>query len=206
MSDAPKVASKIDLQSKETIVLGAIGRLHIVKGFCSIIKAIKKLEEFSKANNLNKKFVFKLAGSGAYQNYLFNLAKELNVESQIEFLGWVKNKKDFFEEIDIFIMSSERETFGLVILEAMKFCKPIISTNSDGAKEILRPEIDAKIIEINPLESIDKRLEAAVLEMILDDEKTNKMVQNAFERLCEKFTYQALEKSLEEIVGRVKNF
>ena len=158
LSDAPKVAPKTDWQNKEIIVLGGIGRLDIAKGFRFTIKAIKKLEEFAKANNLNKKFVFKLAGSGAHEDYLRNLAKELNVESKIEFLGWIKNKKEFFDAIDIFVMSSERETFGLVVLEAMKFCKPIISTESDGPKEFLRNEIDALMVNLQPLENIENRI------------------------------------------------
>lgn len=204
LSDAPKLASKIDWQNKETIVLGGMGRLDIAKGFRFTIKAIKKLEEFVKANNLNKKFVFKLAGSGAREDYLRNLAKELNVESKIEFLGWIKNKKEFFDAIDIFIMSSERETFGLVVLEAMKFCKPIISTESDGPKEFLRNEIDALMVNLQPLENIENRIADAVLRMVNEPKLADKLVANAFAKVNDKFSYKALEKYFEEIVGRAK--
>jgi glycosyltransferase involved in cell wall biosynthesis len=204
LSDAPKLASKIDWQNKETIVLGGMGRLDIAKGFRFTIKAIKKLEEFAKANNLNKKFVFKLAGSGAREDYLRNLAKELNVESKIEFLGWIKNKKEFFDAIDIFIMSSERETFGLVVLEAMKFCKPIISTESDGPKEFLRNEIDALMVNLQPLENIENRIADAVLRMVNEPKLADKLVANAFTKVNDKFSYKALEKYFEEIVGRAK--
>ena len=204
LSDAPKVAPKTDWQNKETIVLGGIGRLDIAKGFRFTIKAIKKLEEFAKANNLNKKFVFKLAGSGAREDYLRNLAKELNVESKIEFLGWIKNKKEFFDAIDIFIMSSERETFGLVVLEAMKFCKPIISTESDGPKEFLRNEIDALMVNLQPLENIENRIADAVLRMVNEPKLADKLVANAFAKVNDKFSYKALEKYFEEIVGRAR--
>jgi len=202
LSDAPKVASKIDWQNKETIVLGGMGRLDIAKGFRFTIKAIKKLEEFAKANNLNKKFVFKLAGSGAREDYLRNLAKELNVESKIEFLGWIKNKKEFFDAIDIFVMSSEFETFGLVVLEAMKFRKPIISTESDGPKEFLRNEIDALMVNLQPLENIEDRIVDAVLRMVNEPKLADKLVANAFAKVNDKFSYKALEKYFEEIVGR----
>jgi glycosyltransferase involved in cell wall biosynthesis len=205
LSDAPKVASKIDLQNKETIILGGMGRLDIAKGFYFTIKAIKKLEDFTKANNLNKKFVFKLAGSGVQEDYLRNLVKELNIESQIEFLGWMKNKKGFFESIDIFVMSSERETFGLVVLEAMKFCKPIISTDADGPKEFLRNEIDALMVNLQPLESVENRIADAVLRMVSEPELADKLVANAFAKVNDKFSYKALEKYFEEIVGRVKS-
>jgi glycosyltransferase involved in cell wall biosynthesis len=205
LSDAPKIASKIDLQNKETIVLGGMGRLDIAKGFRFTIKAIKKLEEFAKANNLNKKFVFKIAGSGAREYYLRNLVKELNIESQIEFLGWIKNKKEFFDAIDIFVMSSERETFGLVVLEAMKFRKPIISTDADGPKEFLKNEIDALMVNLQPLENIENRIADAVLRMVSDPELPEKLVAKAFVKVSDKFSYKALEKYFEEIVGRVES-
>lgn len=205
LSDAPSAAPKIDLQNKETIVLGGIGRLDIAKGFRFTIKAIKKLEEFAKANNLNKKFVFKLAGSGVREDYLRDLVRELNIESQIEFLGWMKNKKEFFESIDIFVMSSERETFGLVVLEAMKFQKPIISTDADGPKEFLRNDVDALMVNLQPLENIENRIADAVLRMASEPELADKLVKNAFVKVNDKFSYKALEKYFEEIVGRVKS-
>ncbi len=190
---------QIALQNKKQITLGVIGRADRTKGFQHAIALMKLLQ-----NNPNKEFVLKISSQGYYLPTLKKLAAELGVISQVQFLGRVESKEEFFASIDILLMTSEEENFGLVILEAMKNCVPIISTNSDGAKEILRPEIDAKIIEINPLESMNQRLEKAVLEMVLDDEKINKMVRNAFERLCEKFSYKALEKNLGEIVGRVK--
>jgi glycosyltransferase involved in cell wall biosynthesis len=137
--------------------------------------------------------------------YLRNLVKELNIESQIEFLGWMKNKKEFFESIDIFVMSSERETFGLVVLEAMKFCKPIISTDADGPKEFLRNEIDALMVNLQPLESVENRIADAVLRMVSEPELADKLVANAFAKVNDKFSYKALEKYFEEIVGRVKS-
>jgi glycosyltransferase involved in cell wall biosynthesis len=205
LSNAPKVVSKIDFQNKQIIVIGGMGRLDSAKGFYFTIKAIKKLEEFAKVNNLNKKFVFKLAGSGAQDYYLRNLVKELNIESQIEFLGWMKNKKEFFESIDIFVMSSKLETFGLVVLEAMKFCKPIISTDADGPKEFLRNEIDALMVNLQPLESVENRIADAVLRMISEPELADKLVAKAFAKVNDKFSYKALEKYFEEIIGRAKS-
>jgi glycosyltransferase involved in cell wall biosynthesis len=190
---------QIAIQNKKQITLGVIGRADRTKGFQHAVALMKLLQ-----NNPNKEFVLKISSKGYYLPTLKKLAADLGVTSQVQFLGRVESREEFFASIDILLMTSEEENFGLVILEAMKNCVPIISTNSDGAKEILRPEVDAKIIEINPLKSMNQRLETAVLEMIVDDEKINKMVCSAFDRLCEKFTYDALEKSLEEIVGRAK--
>ena len=129
LKDVIEVAPKINLLEKDIITIGALGRFDKAKGFRFLIKAIKNLEAFP-----NKKFLLKIAGSGPLEGFLRSLAKELNVEDKVEFCGWIKNKKEFYASIDIFCMPSQRETFGLVLLEAMKYRKPIISTDADGPK------------------------------------------------------------------------
>jgi glycosyltransferase involved in cell wall biosynthesis len=191
---------QIALQNKKQITLGVIGRADRTKGFQHAIALMKLLQNYP-----DREFILKISSKGYYLPKLKQLAEKLGVTSQVQFLGRVESKEEFFASIDVLLMTSEEENFGLVILEAMKNCVPLISTNSDGAKEILRPEIDAKIIEINPLESIDQRLKQAVLEMISDDKKTNEMVRNAVERLREKFTYAVLERSLRDLMGEPKN-
>jgi glycosyltransferase involved in cell wall biosynthesis len=200
LSDAITTASKVNLQEKETIVIGGIGRLDKGKSFDLSIRAIAELEKIS-----NKKFILKIAGSGEQEPYLKGLAKDLNLENKIEFLGWIKNKKEFFESIDILCMPSQNETFGLVLLEAIKFRKPIISTKTDGAKEILRHEIDGLLIDLEPRDQTPKRIADAVIEMIDEPQMLNSMLENSFARLKTKFSTEALENVFKEIVGVGKN-
>lgn len=190
-----RIVAEIALQKKEKIVFGVMGRVDRGKGFQHAVGMIKNLETVP-----NHNFALKIAGSGHYESHLKALTAKLGVESKVEFSGWVQNKKDFFSAVDIFLMTSEEETFGLVLLEAMKYGKPIISTNTDGAKEILRNGIDAIVLEINPLRTIDQRLAQAALTMIGNDVAANQMVENSSNRLREKFTYRALERVMREIL------
>ena len=82
------------------------------------------------------------------------IVRELDLEKEVEFVGWIKNKREFFDSIDIFCLPSKNEPFGIVLLEAMKYRKPIISTKADGPLEILRDEVDALMIDIEPLASM----------------------------------------------------
>lgn len=197
LSDAIEVAPEIDLKNKSEIIIGLAGRLYRTKGFDFAIRALKKLENIS-----DKKFILKIAGSGMEESNLKVLTQELNLENKVEFCGWVENKKEFFLGIDIFCMSSiEEETFGLVLLEAMKYRKPIVSTNCDGPKEVLRDGVDGLLIEVSPLESLDSRIAEAVLKVVNEKELADKMIQSSFVRLKEKFSFQALENRMKEIVG-----
>lgn len=196
LEGAPEIAAEVDLRKKETVVLGAMARIDDKKGFEYLIKAIAKLKQSP------QKFILKIAGLGPYEAKLRVLIKELNVENEVEFLGWIKNKKEFFASIDIFCSASDNETFGLVLLEAMKYCKPIIATNTDGSKEVLYSEIDGLIIDLKPLANLEDRIISAVLKFVNEPDFLNLLVKNGAKKVREKYSYQALENRMKEIVGK----
>jgi glycosyltransferase involved in cell wall biosynthesis len=180
--------------NKSPIILGVIGRLHYAKGFDSAIEALKVLQK-----NSTKKVILKIAGTGEEMNNLQKKVKDLKLENSVEFLGWIADSKDFFSQIDIFILPSKIETFGLVILEAMKYCKPIIANNCDGPKEILRHEIEGLLIDLKSSESIPHQIAKSVEKLIADEELTNNLVKNSYQRLNSRFSFKALESLLGEI-------
>jgi glycosyltransferase involved in cell wall biosynthesis len=197
------IVPQVNFQEKSEIILGVIGRFDKIKSFEFAIRAIKKLKKLSEEEKLNKKFLLKIAGSGPEESFLRNLVKELGIEEEVQFLKWIEDKKSFFDSIDIFCLTSKRETFGLVLLEAMKFCKPIISTAADGPKEIIRNEIDGLLVELEPLANVGIRLTEAIMKMVTEPELANKMVENSFVRVKEKFSYEMLQKKIAEIVGKI---
>ncbi len=198
LSDALEAKVYASLQGKEKITIGTIGRLDRSKGFDYAIKTLKILEKIS-----DKNFVLKIAGDGYYEPVLRDLVKQLGLENKVEFLGWIKNKKEFFDSIDIFCLPSKNEPFGIVILEAMKFSKPIISTDADGPLEILTNEFDSLMVDLSPQNNTEERIAKAVVRIVNEPELMNKMVSNASQKLRDKFSYKALEKRLAEIVGKV---
>jgi len=185
--DAIDEAPIVDLTQKPKIILGVIGRLDPTKGFAHAIRALK---------NLDEKFVLKIAGSGVFEASLRNLVKELNLENRVEFLGWIE-KKSFFEQIDIFIFPSDEEPFGLVLLESMKYGKPVIVSRVDGPKEIVRDEIDALMFD-DP-----KKIPDLVTKLVSDKNLANQLVSSSFQRVKEKFSFKNLEQKLAEIVGKI---
>lgn len=202
LTDMLQISAPVNLQEKEVITIGGMARLDKAKGFNFAIRAIKRLEDLSREKKWNKKFILKIAGSGPHKPFLLSLVQELGVEDNVEFLGWIKSKKDFFASIDIFCLSSQSETFGLVLLEAMKFRKPIITTDADGPKEILRHEVDALMVKLGTLQDVENRIAAAVQRMIDEPDLVNQMIENASVKLKEKYSYAALERVMKEIVGK----
>ena len=135
---------------KERLNFGSVSRLDFGKNIDTIFRAISLLKK--KKENL--KFI--LFGDGPELLKLQNLAKELDIEPNVEFRGAIKfeERSKVFSEIDVFIMSSSIEGGPLSILEAMASGRPIISTNVGDVRN--RVEIDSNGYILNSTEDFNE--------------------------------------------------
>ncbi len=118
--------------------LGILGRIDIKKGQEFLINAVNILNN-QKRQNVNLVIAGEpTEGEGSdYFKYLKNLAEEFKIEDNVKFAGFIENTSGFYRALDVFVMASESETYGLVTLEAMASGVPVIGTNRGGTKEIL---------------------------------------------------------------------
>ncbi|MCM8711282.1 glycosyltransferase [Clostridium sp. SYSU_GA19001] len=101
------------------------------------------IRAFAKAYKGNDKFVLKIGGDGKYRRQLENLACELNIKRQVEFLGSL-NREQVREQLwnsNVLVLPSYYETFGVVLIESLSSGTPIISTNSGGPVDIVRSDV-----------------------------------------------------------------
>src|SRR5207247_318143 len=106
-----------------SVLFGAMGRLHRQKGFDIFLEAAKVVsEKFPQSR-------FHIAGEGPEKESLVKLAKKLGIAERVAFLGLVERPHEFFGSIDVFVLSSRWEGMPNVVLEAMAYQKPIVSTN-----------------------------------------------------------------------------
>jgi glycosyltransferase involved in cell wall biosynthesis len=113
-------------------VIGALGRLDDIKGFDVLLRAAAKLR------GQGVDFRLKLAGDGPEMGALRRLSDGLGLSDRVEFVGWVSNPGDFLTTIDLFVMPSRYESFGLVVIEAMAAGVPVITSDIEGPCEILK--------------------------------------------------------------------
>lgn len=106
-----------------------VGEISKRKNVATTIRVVAELI------NRNIKSDFHIIGSGSEEAQCRTLAKELNVEDRVFFHGWQDGKekiKAFYDQSDIFVMLSHRETFGTVYIEALSQGLPVIFTRGQG--------------------------------------------------------------------------
>lgn len=112
-------------------VVGNVGRLHADKDQKTLIKA------FAKAAHRLDKTVLAIIGTGRLERALKQQAVACGISDKVFFIGRVPEASRYFSAFDLFVLTSNHEPFGMVLLEAMVADLPIISTSVGGAPEIL---------------------------------------------------------------------
>jgi glycosyltransferase involved in cell wall biosynthesis len=85
-------------------------------------------------------------GEEGFGRRLVNLSYELGVQDHVRFLPFTENVAEFMAAIDVFVMPSYSETFGLVLIEAMAMGKPVVATSAGGVPEIVEDGRDGLLI------------------------------------------------------------
>lgn len=105
----------------------------------SNFRKIKRVQDVVKIfAQVNKQIPSKLlfVGDGPERSTAEDLARELNVCDEIRFVGKQEQMEDIMAIADLFLLTSEYESFGLAALEAMAAGVPVVSTNAGGLGEI----------------------------------------------------------------------
>jgi len=128
LADIPRQES--DWEHKP-LCLGIAGRLASEKGHELLLNCFKKLLD------RHPDVTLKIAGSGPLQAHLEKLAHDLNIASNVQFCGFQTDMVSFLSSIDIFVLSSHYEGFGLVLIEAMAAGLPVVATDVGGVVEVV---------------------------------------------------------------------
>jgi glycosyltransferase involved in cell wall biosynthesis len=109
--------------SRNSIVIGAIGRLVEQKGYHTLVNV---------AHQIIKKFpdtIFIIGGDGEMKGHLNDAIKRLGMQKKIILLGHYEEVSKLYSAIDIFVSTSLWEGLPYALLEAMWYSKPIVATN-----------------------------------------------------------------------------
>jgi glycosyltransferase involved in cell wall biosynthesis len=129
--DKTKARKALNLP-QAAFVVGNVGRLHHDKDQKTLITGFAKALPKLPSNSL-----LIIMGAGPLESELKQKVSQLSLEKNIIFTGNLPNAKQYFKAFDVFALTSDREPFGMVLLEAMAAEIPIICSDCGGGAEIV---------------------------------------------------------------------
>ena len=157
-------------------LLGILGRLDDGKGQKFVIEVLHRLRTglLPDAELLIMGELTRNEGD-AYLQELRQLTVRLGLEQQVHFRGFQENPAVFFHAIDVFVMASVNETYGMVTLEAMASGVPLVAAATGGTLEIVA---DRRTGLLYPLGEVDASV-AAVQQCMANPQEASRRVQEA---------------------------
>ena len=128
-----KMLDEVHFERSEGVpAIVAAGRLVPEKGYATLLQAFALVRA-------RRACTLVILGDGPLWDELHQQTRELDVERDVQFAGMVDNVFAYFAHCDLFVLSSEREAFGNVLVEALAAGLPCVATQceSGGPQEIL---------------------------------------------------------------------
>lgn len=148
------------IKEENTKIVLAVGRLAHIKGFDML------LEAWIQVNKAMPEWTLKIVGEGEDRAKLTSFIKENKLNDSVELVGNTDDVGQYYEQAEIFCLTSRFEGFGMVLIEALSFGLPIISFDCEtGPAEVLEGT-DSILVPPNDI----SQLSSSLIELMSNDE------------------------------------
>ncbi len=127
-----------------------------------------------------------------YKTDIANLSQGLGLEDKVIFTGYRYDIPEILADLDLLVVSSEREPFGRVIIESMASSKPVIATNAGGIPEIIQDGINGILVPVGDTDGISE----AIVKIVRDRNLARRLGLAGRDTVKEKFT---IEKNVQKV-------
>ncbi|MCB2181378.1 MAG: glycosyltransferase [Desulfobulbaceae bacterium] len=180
--------------AKDLFVVGTIARLSEAKDYPTLLRSFAAVKK-----QINKS-VLVIVGEGHLRSELKREVEQLQIADSVIFTGRINNAWRIIPAFDVFVLSSQYEPFGRVLLEAMLAKVPIVSTDSGGTREVLgdyplQPpggvtQISRAVIDMHSMTSTEKE----------------QLTDNLYDRLQKYFSRSYFKEKLLMFIQSLNNF
>ena len=185
-----------ELYVKNSFMIGFVGRINEFKGQYLLIEAAKELID----KGLDIKIYF--VGSTMNEDYLDLLkekVKDYGLENKIFFLGFITEPNKFIQTCDVIVAASKNETFGLVVIEAMKNKVAVIASRNGGFLEIIDDEINGLLFENQNSKDLALKIEC----LYKDNKYKELLALNGKKKADEVFNHNNQFEKLKDILENI---
>ncbi|SRX55345.1 glycosyltransferase family 4 protein [Aequorivita sp. CIP111184] len=172
-----------------------VGRIVEWKRIHLAIEAISTLKEngFPEAS-------LKIIGPVSSQEYMHSLKKmviDQGLQNNVEFLGHKEHAElpKYFQEADLFTLPSDKETFGMVMIEAMACGTPVAGMDCPGGPSDVITHLE------NGLLTTPEKYSQTILDYFKNQDRIATIEKNARKKVIDEYSIQATYKVLEESIN-----
>ena len=134
------------------LILGNAGRLTAQKGQRYLIETAQKLKQ------TGVDFTLFIAGSGDMEQELKQWIEQNNLNEQVILLGFVEHMEAFMNSLDVFLLTSEWEGFGFVLVEAMAREVPVVCFDITSNPEIIEDQETGFLVPFADTEAFAEKI------------------------------------------------
>ena len=173
-----------------------IGRLERIKGVDILLRAISIIKKEM------PEICGYIMGDGSLENELKELTKKLDMEENVNFLGFKseKEKYSYIKSVDICIIPSRYEPFGIVCLEAMACGKPVVASNVGGLPYVIEDGKSGLLFERGNAKDLANK----IIFLLQNEDLRNKMGEAGQER-AKNFTWDKIAERTLKLYNEVVN-
>jgi L-malate glycosyltransferase len=188
-----ELAEQLTISLTDEIILVTAARLSTAKGLRYLILAIAQLID------RHPKIKLVIAGEGELETELRQLVTDLGISKHVVFAGYVTDLSNLLSLMQIFVLPSLQEPFGLVCAEAMSMGKPVIGTNVGGIPEQVVDGLTGLIVPPGDSEALANGISS----LITDPTLSATFGQRGYERYQEKFALSEMLRNTVNVYEKV---
>ena len=167
---------------ENSVVVGIAARLNPVKDMSTLIRG------FAEGHKSCPRLRLIIAGDGEERQKLEDLAKELGVEKEVTFAGWISGGMDrFYSALDVNALTSLSETFPYALTEGARFHLATVATAVGGIPYLIDQDVNGYLFTPGDWQTLGRYL--AVLGN--EDALRREMGEKLYEKASAKFSIQS---------------
>ena len=170
-----------------------VARLSPEKDIGSLLRAMAIIRQTCPT------FTLEIAGDGVCKADLLVMSRDLGIESQVRFLGQVRDVRAVLENASLFILPSLTEGVSLTLLEAMACGLPVVSTRVGGTPEVVVEGETGLLVPPGSPEELAK----SILKLLQEPEHSREMGVKARRRLEDIFNIRQMVAKYEEMYSSI---
>jgi glycosyltransferase involved in cell wall biosynthesis len=191
-----EVRKSLGIKANCDFAIGLVGRIEQGKGQHVLIDAVARLYKEGLAVHAT---IIGPVMDQVYYGEIQNAVQDRGLQEVVTFYGSHHNPVEIMGAFDVVVLATKKETFGLVLIEAMRSGVAVIGTNAGGVPEIIEHEKTGLLVE--PQDATD--LADKLRQLYQDNTGRQRMAENGRQKADRLFATEAHYEQLERYFGNL---